>query len=82
MKETFSREQLNSLDKDILVTLLLNLQDQLVQQTKAIEKLTEQISLMNVRAFSRSSEKNLIDDAQINYFAEIFNEAESLLSLF
>jgi len=80
MKDTFSREQLNSLDKDILVTLLLNLQDQLVQQTAAIEKLTEQISLMNVRAFSKSSEKNLIDDAQINYFAEIFNEAEGFVS--
>lgn len=80
MKNTFSREQLNSLDKDILVTLLLNLQDQLVQQTTAIEKLTEQISLMNVRAFSKSSEKNLIDDAQINYFAEIFNEAEGFVS--
>lgn len=34
------------------------LQDQFIQQTKTSEKLTEQISLMNVTAFNSSSEKN------------------------
>lgn len=79
-KEKLTREQLNSLDKDILITLLLGMQDQLAQQTAAIEKLTEQIALMNTRSFSRKSEKSLTDDSQLSCFAEIFNEIESLVT--
>ena len=79
-KEKLTREQLNSLDKDILITLLLGMQDQLAQQTAAIEKLTEQIALMNTRSFARKSEKCLTDDSQLSCFAEIFNEIESLVT--
>lgn len=79
-REKFTREQLDSLDKDILITLLLGMQEQLAQQTFAIEKLTEQIALMNTRSFSRKSEKGLTDDSQLSCFAEIFNEIESLVS--
>ena len=79
-REKFTREQLDSLDKDILITLLLGMQEQLAQQTAAIEKLTEQIALMNTRSFSRKSEKGLTDDSQLSCFAEIFNEIESLVS--
>ena len=43
-KDKLTRQQLNSLDKDILITLLLDMQDQILQQTIAIEKLTEQIA--------------------------------------
>ena len=38
-KDKLTRQQLNSLDKDILITLLLDMQDQILQQTIAIEKL-------------------------------------------
>ena len=79
-KEKLTREQLNSLDKDILITLLLGMQDQLAQQTAATEKLTEQIALMNTRSFARKSEKCLTDDSQLGCFAEIFNEIESLVT--
>ena len=78
-KDKFTREQLNNLDKDILITLLLGMQDQLARQTIAIEKLTEQIALMNTRTFGKKSEKIQIDENQLNFFKEIFNEAESLL---
>ena len=77
--EKFTRDQLNSLDKDILVTLLLGMQDQIAQQTIAIEKLTEQIALMNTRTFAKKSEKIHLDEDQLNFFSEIFNEAESLI---
>ena len=77
--EKFTREQLNSLDKDILITLLLGMQDQIAQQTIAIEKLTEQIALMNTRTFGKKSEKFQIDEDQLNFFSEILNEAESLI---
>ena len=78
--DKLTREQLNSLDKDILVTLFLSMQDQLAQKTAAIEKLTEQIQLMNTRSFARKSEKNLTDSEQLSYFDEIFNEIEELIS--
>ena len=78
-KDKFTREQLNNLDKDILITLLLGMQDQLARQTIAIEKLTEQIALMNTRTFGKKSEKIQIDENQLNFFTEILNEAESLL---
>lgn len=77
-REKLTREQLNSLDKDTLITLLLNMQDQIAQQTAAIEKLTQEIALMNTRAFGRKSEKLQIDADQLNFFSEIFNEVESL----
>ena len=77
--EKLTREQLNSLDKDILITLLLGMQDQIAQQTIAIEKLTEQIALMNTRTFGKKSEKIHLDENQLNFFSEIFNEAESLI---
>ena len=45
-KDKLTRQQLNSLDKDILITLLLDMQDPILQQTIAIEKLTEQIEVL------------------------------------
>ena len=69
--EKLTREQLNSLDKDILITLLLGMQDQIAQQTIAIEKLTEQIALMNTRTFGKKSEKLQIDEDQLSFFSEI-----------
>ena len=79
-KDKLTREQLNHLDKDMLITLLLGLQDQVAQQTIAIKKLTEQITLMNTRTFGKKSEKLQIDSDQLNFFAEIFNEAEGLVN--
>ena len=78
--EKLTREKLNHLEKDMLITLLLGMQEQLAQQTASIEKLTEQILLMNARAFGKKSEKNLLNHSQINFFDEIFNEAEGILT--
>lgn len=77
-KDRLTREQLNTLDKDILITLLLDMQEKLERQTAAIEKLTEQIALMNTRTFGRKSEKLHMDENQLSFFAGIFNEAEAL----
>ena len=70
-KDKLTRQQLNSLDKDILITLLLDMQDQILQQTIAIEKLSEQIALMNTRTFGKKSEKLQIDEDQLSFFSEI-----------
>ena len=77
-RDNLTREQLQSLDKEILITLLLNMQEQLAKQTEATEKLTEQIAIMNSRTYGRKSEKITIDADQMNFFSEIFNEAEHL----
>lgn len=79
-KDKLTREELNRMDKDMLITLLLSMQEQLAQQTAAIERLTEQIALMNTRAFARKSEKNLTDSDQLNLFDDILNEAEATLA--
>lgn len=79
-KDKLTREELNRMDKDMLITLLLSMQEQLAQQTAAIERLTEQIALKNTRAFARKSEKNLTDSDQLNLFDDILNEAEATLA--
>ncbi|MEE0738293.1 MAG: IS66 family transposase [Lachnospiraceae bacterium] len=87
MEEKFSKEQLNNLDKDFLITLLLNMQEQISAQTESnlalraqIEKLTEQIAIMNTRAFGRKSEKIITNDEQLSFFDDCFNEAEAIFS--
>lgn len=77
--DNLTREKLNKLDRDMLISLVLGMKTQIDQQTTAIEKLTEQISLMNTRAFAKKSEKNLVDSNQLNLFDDIFNEAEGIL---
>ena len=75
MKE-FSEEELNNLDKHVLVTLTLSLQGQLNAISKQPGFLTEQISLMNQRSFGRRTEANNTDDGQLS-FADVLNEAEA-----
>lgn len=77
--DKFTREQLNNLDKDFLITMMLKMQDQISEQTVAIQNLTEQIAIMNTKSFGKKSEKIQIDADQLNFFTEIFNEAESLI---
>lgn len=84
MKNSVTREQLNSIDKDTLASMHLNLQAQMAEQMETIkelraqiEKLTEQITLMNTRTFSRKTEtKLIIDCTQLSMFDDILNEAE------
>ena len=77
--DKFTREQLNNLDKDFLITMMPKMQDQISEQTVAIQNLTEQIAIMNTKTFGKKSEKFQIDADQLNFFTEIFNEAESLI---
>ena len=81
----FSREQLNSMDKNVLVDMYISLQEQIAAQTEEtkalrlqIEKLTEQIALMNSRAFSRKTEKKLTGEGeQLSFLDDVLNEAEA-----
>ena len=83
MEKAISREELNTMDKDVVITLLLGMQDQLSKSNETIdalrstvEKLTEQIAIMNSRQFGRSSEKGLVTSDQLSMLDFGFNEAE------
>ena len=88
----YTEEQLNTLDKSLLIQLFLGMQDQveeLTRQTAALndkmQLMMEQIVLSNKKQFGRSSEK-MSDTAQI-CFMEVdgkivfFNEAEAVCDL-
>ena len=88
----YTEEQLNKLDKELLIQLFLGLQDQMEELTKQTQALNdkmqlmmEQIVLSNKSRFGKSSEK-MTDPGQI-CFMEVdgkivfFNEAEAVCDL-
>ena len=88
----YTEEQLNKLDKELLIQLFLGLQDQMEELTKQTQALNdkmqlmmEQIVLSNKSRFGRSSEK-MTDPGQIR-FMEVdgkivfFNEIEAVCDL-
>ena len=86
MEKTISREEFNKLDRDILYTMFTGLQEQIANQSETIDalrltvdKLTEQIAIMNSRKFGRSSEKGLATSDQLSLLDFGFNEAEFTL---
>lgn len=92
MAANFSEEQLNKFDKEILIQLLLNQQEQTQALTKEIQSLNEKMQLMmeqlilgKQNRFGRSSEK--MDDINQISFMEMdgkivfFNEAEAVCNL-
>ena len=92
MAVKYTEEQLNGIDKSILVQLVLVMQEESEKQTRKLEemdeklqRIMEQIVLSKQERFGRSSEK-MADYAQM-YFMEIdgkiafFNEAEAVCDL-
>lgn len=92
MATKYTEEQLNSIDKPILVQLFLAMQEESEKQTRKLnemdtklQRIMEQLVLSKQERFGRSSEK-MEDYAQI-YFMEadgkisFFNEAEAVCDL-
>jgi hypothetical protein len=84
MKKTISREEFNKMDKDLLYTLFTGMQEQVERSNDTIdalratiEKLNEQIQIMNTRMFGKSSEKSLAPSDQLSIYDLGFNEAEA-----
>ena len=71
-----SPEELNKMNKHVLITIIGSLQSQLNAISSQLNFLTEQIALMNQRSFGRKTEQ-LDEMQQMNLF-EIFNEPEAL----
>ena len=72
----YTEEQLNACSKEMLITLLLSMQDQMVQLNQNFEKLMEQLAAANNQRYGRSSEKLSVIDGQLSMDDLIFNEAE------
>ena len=88
----YTEEQLNTIDKSLLVQMFLNQQEQLETLTTEVhflnekmQLLMEQLVLSNKNRFGRSSEK--LEDVQQISFMEVdgnivfFNEAEAVCNL-
>jgi transposase len=72
MKSTYTKEQLDTLNKDFLVTTILQQQDAMAEMSKKLDLLLEQIRISNQARFGPSSEKVELE----NQLAFCFNEAE------
>lgn len=92
MAMKYTEEQLNNLDKSILVQLFLAMQEETEKQTRKLEemdeklqRIMEQLVLSKQERFGKSSEK--MNDYGQMYFVEIdgkivfFNEAEAVCDL-
>lgn len=92
MAVKYTEEQLNTIDKSILIQMVLGMQDQLEALTNQVasmdskmQLMMEQMVLANKNRFGRSSEK-MVDDNQL-CFVEVdgnivfFNEAEAVCDL-
>ncbi len=75
-----TKEELNNLDKNVLVTIIQSQQTQLKNISHQLNFLTEQIALMNQRSFGRKTEKNSVMEGQLSLFDSdfdnVFNEPE------
>ena len=71
-----SKEELNKMDKNVLITIIGSLQTQLNAISSQLDFLTEQIALMNQRSFGRKTEQ--LDEMHQMTLFEVFNEPEVL----
>lgn len=73
----YTEEQLNTCSKEMLITLLLSMQDQMEWLNQNFGKLVEQLATANNQRYGRSCEKLSVMDGQMT-LEMIFNEAEAL----
>ena len=71
-------EELEKMDKRVLITIIRSLQGQLTTISSQLTFLTDQIALMNQRSFGRKTERadQLIDSQQMTIY-DYFNEPEA-----
>ena len=76
MEKKLAKEQLDTFDKDLLVSLILQQQDSMHEMRKTLDLLLEQVRLSNQARFGQSSEKAVLQDQLVF----CFNEAEVTVS--
>ena len=71
----FTEEQFNDMSHDTLVSLVMNMQNNMIEMQRSVDQLTEQIRLMNQRHFGRKTEKSSSLYEQLSLFV---NETEAI----
>lgn len=75
MAKKYTEEELNNCSKEILVTLLLNMQEQMDTMNQNMEHLIELLASSNNKLYGRSTEKLSAIEGQMD-LSEFLNEAE------
>lgn len=75
MPVRYTEEDLDQMDKKVLIRLFLSLQDQLLQMNETLNRLSEQIAAANQHRYGRRSEKMNDFEGQLTIF-DLLNEAE------
>lgn len=76
MAEIFRRDELDQCSKEVLITLFLNLQEQMIEMNGKLDRLAEQLAVAQNHRYGRKSEKLDVIDVQLCFN---FNEAEALI---
>lgn len=80
MSKKYTEKELNNCSKEMLVTLFLHFQDQMYDQLEMVnaklDRMTEQLALLQNDRYGRKSEKMDVIDGQLSF---IFNESEALI---
>ena len=75
MADKYTKEELNNCSKEMLITLLLNMQDQMDKMNQNMEHLIELLASSNNKLYGRSTEKLSAIEGQMD-LSEFLNEAE------
>ena len=76
MGEIFSRDELKQCNKEVLITLFLKLQEQMIEMNGKLDRMAEQLAVAQNHRYGRKSEKLDVIDGQLCFN---FNEVEALL---
>lgn len=80
MAKKYTEQELNDCSKEILVTLFLHFQDQMYDQLESLnsklDRMAEQMAVLQNKQYGRKSEKLDVIDGQLSF---VFNESEALV---
>ena len=80
MAKKYTEQELNDCSKEILVTLFLHFQDQMYDQLESLnrklDRMAEQMAVLQNKQYGRKSEKLDVIDGQLSF---VFNEPEALV---
>ena len=80
MAKKYTEQELNDCSKEILVTLFLHFQDQMYDQLESmnrkLDRMAEQLAVLQNKQYGRKSEKLDVIDGQLSF---VFNESEALV---
>lgn len=80
MAKKYTEQELNDCSKEILITFFLHFQDQMYDQLESLnrklDRMAEQMAVLQNKQYGRKSEKLDVIDGQLSF---IFNESEALV---